>query len=320
MIEGATGILEKKVRFKCHKCNELTFGFTGTKRVRLELCKRCFGKKKDRRPKELNDLSGADWAKFSLSVQQYPDNRSEKQRKHGACFPESLAAQYILKYTKRGNVVLDPFIGVGTTLDVCIKLRRSCFGADINSSFCKIARESIPSSNPYRYSVRTCDAESINKYIQNESIDFVITSPPYASLLKSVNRAFAYKWKEHSNLSSIVNPRPYTKNKNDLGNMTYEDFLFKLERIMSNLYNVLKRRKYMAWVVKDYRDMKNGMPYISFHSDVINCATKTNFLLWDIIIYDQTKFRPLVCLGYPSSRYYHNIGHSYILIFRKGSD
>jgi hypothetical protein len=117
-----------------------------------------------------------------------------------------------------------------------------------------------------------------------------------------------------------MNPRPYTKNKNDLGNMTYEDFLFKLERIMSNLYNVLKRRKYMAWVVKDYRDMKNGMPYISFHSDVINCATKTNFLLWDIIIYDQTKFRPLVCLGYPSSRYYHNIGHSYILIFRKGSD
>lgn len=321
MIKDVFVKTSKKVKFECRKCNTPTFALSNTKRSKLKLCSDCFGKKKDLRPKELNDLSGSEWAGFSLSVQQYPDTRSEKQRSHGACFPLSLAKQYIQKYTKRGDTVLDPFLGVGTTLDVCLELHRSCFGMDINGDFCKIARKSLTKkNNSCKYIVRKSDAQAIDKYIAPASIDFILTSPPYASLLKNVKKGFAYKWKEHSKIVTIDNPVPYTEKKQDLGNMDYKEFFEKLDRIMVKSYLVLKNRKYMAWVVKDYRDLKKGRPYVNFHSDIIDCATRANFTLWDIVIYDQTKFRPLVCLGYPSSRYYHNIGHSYILILRKGKD
>lgn len=311
-------IKERKIVFKCGKCSLNTHAFTNTQRFELKVCKKCFGKKKDLRPKELNDLSGAEWAKYSLSAQQYPDTRSEKQKKHGACYPVSLATQYIEKYTKKGGTVFDPFAGVGTTHDACIKLKRHCLGIDINADFCKTAKKDFPANSKYKYSIFTDDAVNLNKHINADSIDFVLTSPPYAGLLKKIKNTFAYKWKEHSDISCISNPRPYSDKKADLGNMDYNSFFKHLNLVMSKLYTVLKSEKYMAWVVKDYRDVKNGMPYVNFHGDIIELAKQNKFELWDIVIYDQTKFRPLVCLGYPSKRYYHNIGHSYILIFRKG--
>ena len=319
LLAKTTNNRRTKVRFPCQKCHVPTLALANTKRCTLKLCSDCFGKRQDLRPKELNDLSGSQWAQFSLSVQQYPDVRSQKQRLHGACFPLALAKQYILKYTKQGDLVLDPFIGVGTTLDACIQLQRSCFGTDINSYFCRTTRKALgKNTNGCQYTIRTRDAEKVGTCLRPESIDFILTSPPYASLLKNINKTFAYKWREHSTVPSIDNPIPYTDNKQDLGNMDYAQFFDKLSRIMQQLYLVLKNKKYMACVVKDYRDLKNRSPYVNFHGDVIDCASDNNFTLWDIVIYDQTKFRPLVCLGYPSSRYYHNIGHSYILIFRKG--
>lgn len=308
---------EKKIKYKCVKCGASTYSFTGTQRLEFEICRKCFGKKKDRRPRELNDLSGAEWAKLSLSVQEYPDVRSEKQRLHGACFPLSLAKQYILKYTKKGATVFDPFAGVGTTHDACIELERHCIGLDINPKFCRMARKDFPKKSSSHYKIHTADATYMDRNIEPESVDFIITSPPYGGLLKSLKNAFAYKWKEHSAISSIANPKPYSSKPGDLGNLNYFEFLKKLDTIMSKLYIVLKKGKYMAWVVKDFRDLDNGIPYINFHGDVIDCAIKNNFILWDIVIYNQTKFRPLVCLGYPSKKYYHNIGHSYLVILRK---
>lgn len=309
---------ERKIFFKCGKCGNKTHAFTDTQRFEQKICKKCFGKKKDLRPKELNDLTGAEWAKYSLSVQQYPDVRSQKQRDHGACYSISLATQYIEKYTKTGDMVFDPFAGVGTTHDACIKLKRHCLGVDISEDFCQTAQTDFPAKSEYNYSIFTDDAANLDQYIGAGSIDFVMTSPPYASLLKNIKNAFAYKWKEHSDIQCISNPRPYSDDKADLGNMDYKDFFEHLNLVMAKLYIALKQEKYMVWVVKDYRDVKNGVPYVNFHGDIIELARNNRFELWDIVIYDQTKFRPLVCLGYPSKKYYHNIGHSYILVFRKG--
>lgn len=312
-------VKERKKLFDCKICKSPTSALVNTKRFERQLCSDCFGKKEDRRPKELNDLSGAEWAKFSLSVQEYPDVRTEKQREHGACYPISLVKQFIQKYTKKGDTVFDPFSGVGTTHDACVDLQRNCLGIEINAKFSKIARASLPMRTSYLYKIITDDAVFLDNHIKSESIDFILTSPPYSNLLKNVNGSFAFKWKEHSLLPSIANPKPYSNKTGDLGNMEYSKFFTQLHLIMNKLYHVLKDGKYMAWVVKDFRNLKKGMPYVNFHGDVIEYALHSNFLLWDIIIYDQTKFRPLVCLGYPSKRYYHNIGHSYILVFRKGN-
>lgn len=301
--------------FKCSACGSSAKAPVDTERARLLQCAKCYGKRKDKRENQLNDLSGSEWAQLSKSVERYPGVRSEKQRAHGAAFPESLAEAHIKIYTKRGDVVLDPFAGVGTTLDVAARLGRKSVGIELNGNFARIAQSDLPAGKQHR--VVCDDARNLGEHVQAESVSLVLTSPPYATLLQSVKGAFAYKWREHSTLKLISNPPPYSKHADDLGNLSYSDFMIAIGQVMRACWIAMKEGGYAVWVVKDYRDLKAGAPYVNFHGDVIAVAQANNFRLWDVRIYDQTQFRPLVVLGYPSTNYYMNIGHSYILVFRK---
>jgi len=233
----------------------------------------------------------------------------------------SLALQQIEIFTKRGGTVLDPFVGVGTTLDAAMKLERNGIGIELNPKFARLARRDIKQAQKVGLSqtVIVDDARNMTAHVPKNSIDFLLTSPPYSTLLKSVRGNFAYKWREHSAIDPIANPRPYSKKRGDLGNMLYPQFLEAIGETMKASLIVLRPESYAVWVVKDYRDVKHNVPYVNFHGDIISGATRAGFVLWDIRIYDQTKFRPLVCLGFPSRNFYLNIGHSYLLTFKKTS-
>jgi len=306
-------------KFACTRCGKQTDARENTSRLEKKLCRECFGKKKDKRKNQLNDLTGKEWAQNSKSVMKYPDTRTEKQKEHGASFPQSLAEHHIRTYTKKGDTVLDPFMGVGTTLDACSNLSRNGIGFEIIDYFVELAQKDLAriKDNSTTQKIIQDDFRNVRKYLKRESIDFVITSPPYANLLNGVKKNFGYKWQEHSKLPKIKNPKPYSDDDRDLGNLPYDVFLDEIEHVFTDLYYVLRKDTYNVWVVKDYRDFNHGRPYVNFHSDIIACAEKASFVLWDIRIYDQTDFRPLVVLGYPSRNYYLNIGHSYILIFKK---
>jgi len=309
----------KRIFFACAVCGSETDAVPKTQRAASKKCRKCFGKKKDRRPRELNELSGAEWARYSKSVETYPDTRSAKQKTHGACFPKNLARQQIEMFTKRGDLVLDPFVGVGTTLDAARELGRNGVGMELNAGFAKIARRDLRLNrkNGSTLKVIKGDARNMLSHVDPDSVDFVLTSPPYATLLKSVKGNFAYKWREHSSLNPVSNPKPYSAHPQDLGNMTYEDFVPALESVMRNCFAVLRAECYAVWVVKDFRDLRHQIPYVNFHGNIIELAERAGFFLWDIRIFDQTKFRPLVCLGFPSRNFYLNIGHSFILTFKK---
>lgn len=317
-IDERTKVKKARIGFTCKRCDAPTDGLKGTKRFAAGLCRDCFGKGKDRRPRELNELSGKEWAQASCSVAQYPDTRSEKQRLHGACFPLSLAREQIEIYTRTGQTVLDPFVGVGTTIDACEETGRRGVGIELNPEFADVAREGValmPGGHQHRVIVG--DACQMQEYIPRESVDFLLTSPPYGPLLKNVKGAFAYKWQEHSTIDAMPNPAPYSDRSEDLGNLPYEDFLDRLTVCLQQSRLVLRSNAYAVWVVKDFRALKQGVPLVNFHGQFIDRAVASGFTLWDLRIYDQTKFRPLVCLGYPSKNFYLNIGHSYLVVLRK---
>ena len=206
---------------------------------------------------------------------------------------------------------------MGTTLEAAEMLGRKSIGIELSPEFVEYAKKDIKDATNTK--IYNDDARNMLKYVSDSSVDFILTSPPYGNLLKTVKGEFAYKWKEHSKLNPAKNPIPYSDNPLDLGNLNYGDFLLELRRIMSLTYTVLKNDCYSVWIVKDYRDTVNQRPLVNFHSDVIRSAENAGFILWDIKIYNQTRFRPLVVLGYPSRNYYLNIGHSYILVFRKSA-
>jgi len=64
-------------------------------------------------------------------------------RNHSAAFPEALPSWFINLFTESGDMVLDPFIGSGTTAVVAQKLGRSFVGIDISEEFCDMARERV---------------------------------------------------------------------------------------------------------------------------------------------------------------------------------
>jgi DNA modification methylase len=64
-------------------------------------------------------------------------------RSHSATFPIGLPTWFIKLFTKKGDIVLDPFIGSGTTAVVCKRLGRSYIGIDIEKKFCKLAQKNV---------------------------------------------------------------------------------------------------------------------------------------------------------------------------------
>jgi len=62
---------------------------------------------------------------------------------HSAVFPEELPAWFIRLFTQEGDVVLDPFIGSGTTALAAKKLNRHYIGIDVHKEYCELSRTKL---------------------------------------------------------------------------------------------------------------------------------------------------------------------------------
>ena len=72
-------------------------------------------------------------------------------KKHSAAFPEALPGWFIKLFTKEGDIVLDPFMGSGTTLSVAKKLRRNSIGIDLSSEYCKMVEKKLANTESYLF-------------------------------------------------------------------------------------------------------------------------------------------------------------------------
>ncbi len=273
----------------------------------------------------LNNLNGSEWTKHSKSVLTFNSPITEKRRIHGAAFPIDLAKYFIEIYSKEGDVIFDPFAGVGTTLDASNILKRHSIGIELNNDFVELFKKGIDKkdgkiNSDYKRIIINNTAINIDKVIPKNTIDFVLTSPPYANLLNNIREKFAdkdYNGNPYKNQSRKL-AKPYSKNDNDFGNFSYIEYLKNIQLIFKKLFFISKEGAYNVWVVRDYRNVKENIPYVNLHGDIIQCAINENWKLWDTIIWDQSNQRKLVRLGGPKSRrFYFNIGYSFILVFRK---
>ena len=62
---------------------------------------------------------------------------------HPAVFPEQLANDHIISWSNEGDIVLDPFMGSGTTAKIAKELNRNYIGFEISPEYCNIAEERI---------------------------------------------------------------------------------------------------------------------------------------------------------------------------------
>ena len=67
--------------------------------------------------------------------------------KHPAIFPEKLAQDHILSWSNEGDIVLDPFMGSGTTAKMALLNKRKYIGMEISQEYIDIANERIKGIN-----------------------------------------------------------------------------------------------------------------------------------------------------------------------------
>ena len=155
------------------------------------------------------------------------------------------------------------------------------------------------------------------KYIKDNTVQLTVTSPPYANFIQRSlkDRATIHKTSviKIENNSTV---KQYSEAENDFGNLPYAEFIKQIKGVLRNNLVITKQGGYSAWVVKDYRDTKNKIPYVPFHSDLARAGEEVGWKYHDLIIWDQTGQRRLVLLGYPSVLY-TNQNCSFIVIFRK---
>jgi DNA modification methylase len=270
-----------------------------------------------------NGLTPREWTRLSKSVwtaREVSSAREWYHLRHGATFSVALVERAIKMYTKQGDLVLDPFLGVGTTLVAAKNLGRRGVGVELYEDFVRLAKEVLSQQKLVEgpeQKVILGDCRDLLHWVEPNSVQLMFTSPPYANfILRSLeDRKKTHKtsWIASFNKSVV---KKYGEDSRDFGNLPYEEFLKAVREIMARLLLVTKPGGYNIWVVKDCRDPQNGKPFIDFHSDVAHIGKEAGFVYHDLIIWDQNEQRSLVLLGYPSV-FYVNINHTFLVVLRK---
>jgi len=201
----------------------------------------------------------------------------------------------ILRYSNEGDTVLDPMIGGGTTLIECKLTGRKGIGIDINPQAIKIARERLRFDYLYYQPQHLYigDARKL-KTVKNNSIDFVLTHPPYADIINySDGRIKA----DLSNIHSI------------------DAFCDEIETVAQECFRVLKPDKYCAILIGDTRRKKF---YIPLAYKVMERFLKAGFVLKEDIIKVQHNCKATGFWVKKSKEYnFLLIMHEHIFVFYK---
>lgn len=94
------------------------------------------------------DITADEFKKWVYAKWSIAPERNMKKLGHPAMFPEELVMRLLKLFSYQGDIVLDPFNGVGTTTLVCKKLKRKFIGIDISSKYCEVAKRRL--KEPYQ--------------------------------------------------------------------------------------------------------------------------------------------------------------------------
>lgn len=267
---------------------------------------------------QLNDLTGKEWLKLTKSYWFSEKCLADKQAMaHPAPFLIKDIEKLVSLFTKKDMVVLDPFCGSGTTLIACGNLGRKSIGFDLSSEYRDLALErlnnlNLIANNNYEYLLG--DALILSEQLKKNSLDYIVTSPPYHNILKNPSQGIrSDKTNKGFRSGSRIGMDYYSDSKDDLGNCdTYTDFLEKLSQIFQNLFIALKHKKYCSIIMSDFTVDKKE---INVQGDIIKLMISIGFEFSGTTVLLQDN-KPLYPFGYPYA-YKINHHHQNIMNFRK---
>jgi len=257
---------------------------------------------------QFNDLDLKNWKDLDIwtdSLWLIPER--DKSGKHNGFyhgnFVPQIPRQLILRYTKKDEVVFDPFVGSGTSAYEAESLGRNFVGVDIQPELVKRIKEKVDNKENFS-ELLTGDSADNNTFVNldetlknrnKKNFQLAILHPPYADIIKFSDR------------------------KEDLSNSTsLQDFLDRFAQVVKNTIGLLEKGRYLAIIMGDKYTQGQWIP-LGFYC--LNEAQKLGLILKSIIVKNMEgnrakqnkegiwRYRAL-------SNDYYILKHEYIMIFK----
>lgn len=227
---------------------------------------------------KINDLNLNRWKEYedlitdSLWILDRRDSSGVHKADYWGNFIPQIPNQFLRRFTKKGDWVLDPFLGSGTTLIECKRLGRNAIGIELNNQVAMDSKERLKKEkNNYGIQTeiisgdsRTIALHSKLKKVKVKSFQFLILHPPYWDIIK------------------------FSNNRSDLSNAkSTEEFLKMYKEVVDNMYPFLDKGRYCAVVIGDKYSSGEWVP-LGFY--VMQVMINKGFKLKSTIIknFDQT--------------------------------
>ena len=268
----------------------------------------------------LNDFTGKEWVFSTRSVMNkaYPPSfQLELRSRHGGQKPPELCADLIRTFTKAGQRVLDPFMGVGGTLLGATISDRRALGVEINPEWTGIyeevcRREGIPAQEHIIGDSRTVLAE-----VEPASFDLLLTDVPYWDMDR--RRRSQGKFKRAGGEASERRQSKLHRFAEDsetapsTGIAGQGEWLDLLANVFGQARRALKPRAYLAVFIGDMYHSGQYHPLSMYVTGVLQNLGYT--MKANLVWYDVSK--KLNVYGY-RYEFIPSMVHQNILVFRNG--
>ncbi|MBI4236082.1 MAG: site-specific DNA-methyltransferase [Chloroflexi bacterium] len=267
-------------------------------------------------PNHLNCMTAKEWIKCQLGVWQfYYNGRDIRDKKlHPATFPISLAARVIELFTHRGELILDPFVGSGTTLVAAQDLGRNAAGFDLSEAYVELSRSrmGMGMDGASKQEAVVDDARNIPNYLDKNSVSLIFTSPPYANLL---NRPRLNKSRRARKNYQYLKVEQYSQDSRDLGTLPLDEYAEEMRKIFVGLLPLLRPG---AHCVVNVPDMWWENQRVTIHLSIIDALRKAGYEFRNTIIWDRTNIVNKVGIfGWPRNYITMGTTFEYLLDFRR---
>jgi DNA modification methylase len=265
----------------------------------------------------INCLTGKEWIQNQVAIWEFSYGKRDIRDKkiHPAVFPIGLPAKCIQLFTHEGELVLDPFAGIGTTLLAAQDLNRNAVGFDLNQDYVDYSTSRLVQSRLFNDTKQLPikdNAHNIPQYLKENTIALAVTSPPYANMLNRprLNKSMRGNLRRNEHYLTV---QQYSNDPSDLGTMMPEEYADALRDIYSGILPLMKIKGHCVINVTDLWWENKRIPV---HIYVIRALEEAGFELRNTIIWDRRNLVNKVGIfGWPNNYITLGTTFEYILDF-----